>query len=294
LQTVQSLYNKTKISDIQKNFPYVDWLSLFNDILPAEAQLQLTDTVVVKNFWFFKKLEFLLKKTSKRTLANHIAYHQVIISLNALPESLRKFWFKTVKKLSGAKVDRPRWSDCILVVSKYYPQAFGALFVRKFSKADSKAKVSEIVKNIKSELLMMLKDSSWITESTKQEAIKKAEQLLEQVGYSEDLLNDEKIVEYHKTFPAIINESSYYESIMNLRAALVSQNYKSLRKPVDKTDLRTQVAPLDVNAYYYLTENTIKITEAFINGDLFNADRPQYMNYGQIGSIIGHEIFHGE
>jgi Peptidase family M13 len=68
----------------------------------------------------------------------------------------------------------------------------------------------------------------------------------------------------------------------------------TFRVPIFTCTTETQVPPLVVNAYYSVLENTIRITAATINGGWFNADRPQYMNYGEIGATIGHEMFHGE
>ncbi len=48
-----------------------------------------------------------------------------------------------------------------------------------------------------------------------------------------------------------------------------------------------------VNAFYSSTTNTIAFPAGFLSGLMFNAHRPQYMNYGGIGAIIGHEISHG-
>lgn len=37
----------------------------------------------------------------------------------------------------------------------------------------------------------------------------------------------------------------------------------------------------------------LEIPAGFLRGSFFNFDRPKYLNYGSIGSIIGHEITHG-
>jgi predicted metalloendopeptidase len=289
-----TFYNPRSINQIQRDYPYVEWLSFLNNILDQESQLQSSDIVIVEDLWYFERLGYLLRRTPKRILANHIAYRQVAASIHFLPEAFRKLLFKIKKPISGAELPKPRWYTCINVVSKYYPQAFGALFIRKFVQTETKAKASEVAYNVKNELKSMMEDNTWMQEDTKQEALSKAEAMSEQVGYSDDLLSDEKIVEYHKTFSVVINETAYFESILKLRVAIVNQNNKKLREPIDKTDLKTQVPPLLVNAYYSVLENTIRITAATINGGFFNVDRPQYMNYGDIGRTIGHEIFHGE
>lgn len=263
-------------------------------MLPRESQLNENDFVIVEDLWFFSRFSRLLRNTPKRVVANHIAYRQAVLSVHFLPEAFTKVLFDAKKPTSGAEVWRPRWFSCIGVVSKYYPQALGALFVRKFLNPKAKAKVSEIVQNIKTELRTEMAESTWMEWGTKQEAIKKAESMKEQIGYADDLMNDEKIAEYHKTFAVDINETRYYESVLKLRVALLNRNDKRLREPIDRNDLRTQVPPIVANAFYATLENSIKITAATINGGFFNAQRPQYMNYGEIGRSIGHEIFHGE
>ena len=46
-------------------------------------------------------------------------------------------------------------------------------------------------------------------------------------------------------------------------------------------------------AFYNYRENTFQIPGGILQGVLFNSDRPKYMNYGGLGTVIGHQITHG-
>lgn len=48
-----------------------------------------------------------------------------------------------------------------------------------------------------------------------------------------------------------------------------------------------------INAFYNSLENSIKFPAGILQGVFFDKSRPNYLNYGAIGYIIGHEITHG-
>ena len=39
--------------------------------------------------------------------------------------------------------------------------------------------------------------------------------------------------------------------------------------------------------------NFYLISAAIVQGNFFNSKRPMYLNYGALGSVIGHELTHG-
>lgn len=59
-----------------------------------------------------------------------------------------------------------------------------------------------------------------------------------------------------------------------------------------KTDWVNHAISAVANAFYSPIENSIHLPAGILQGQFFSADRPRYLNYGAIGSTIGHEITH--
>ena len=47
-----------------------------------------------------------------------------------------------------------------------------------------------------------------------------------------------------------------------------------------------------VNLYYNTGDNSINSPAGILQPPLFDAQQPDYLNYGAIGSLIGHELTH--
>jgi predicted metalloendopeptidase len=77
------------------------------------------------------------------------------------------------------------------------------------------------------------------------------------------------------------------------RAQRWAWNYQvdRLDKPVDKTEWG--MVPQQVNAYYNPLNNEIVFPAAILQPPFFDPDADPAVNYGGIGSVIGHEIGHG-
>ena len=282
-----------KVSELQIAYSYNNWLQYFNNILPTEAQLTSDSVVVVGAKVFFEKLGDLLAKTPARTLANYVLWRQAVGSVSYMPSAFTKRQQVYNQATTGKTVEDPRWLECVSTALNYYPHAFGALYVRKHFKPDAKKIALEMVNNIKAEFKEILKDISWMDAETKKGAEKKASTISEQIGFADELMDDSKITEFYATWPAEVSEMEYFESIRRLSIASTTRNNKRLFEPIDKTEWTAQVTPAIVNAFYSSIENSIKFPAGILQGAFFNAKRPQYMNYGGIGFVIGHEITHG-
>jgi neprilysin len=272
----------------------MNWLEYFNRILPAESQLTATDTVVVGALSFFERLGDLINRTPKRVVANYIAWRQASASVGYLPEVFRQRQFQYTKATSGLADPDPRWLECINVALNYYPHAFGSLYVRKHFNTKAKAIAQEMVDNIRDEFKVMLKEITWMDDETKKGAEQKADTISSQIGFADELIDDAKLTEYYDSFGVTIDPAKYFDSAILMNVASSTRNNRRLREAVDKNDWTSFVTPAIVNAFYSSLENSIKFPAGILQGAFFNAERPQYMNYGGIGFVIGHEITHGE
>ena len=50
---------------------------------------------------------------------------------------------------------------------------------------------------------------------------------------------------------------------------------------------------MDTNAYHSMMKNMIIFPAGFLHEPFYNKEFPNYMNFGSLGYVIGHEIFHG-
>ena len=56
---------------------------------------------------------------------------------------------------------------------------------------------------------------------------------------------------------------------------------------------RWQMTPHAVNAYYSISTNQIVFPAGILQVPFFQKDLPSAINYGAIGTVIGHEMTHG-
>ena len=283
-------YNSMTINELQTKYNYIDWQKYLNDILPEEIQLQSSDTFVNFNVDFFEKLEALLD--DKNVIANYLMWRVAISSVDYLSDSLKNLQHEFNKVLTGTEARVPSWKECVDVVLDNYPHALGALYVQKHFSGESKAMMLEMFDNIKNEFRENLKTIEWMDQETKESTLIKLEVMKAEIGFADEILDEEKLQEFYTNFPDV-NEDQYFETIHSLKAASADVSFKRLNEPIIEKEWFDKLPPAIVNAFYSSIENSIWLPAGILQGSFFSANRPNYMNYGAIGLVIGHEITHG-
>lgn len=287
------MYNPMTIAQLNAAYPSIDWLSYLNNVLRSDTPLQSDYVIVVGAVSFFDELEALIGRTSKRALANYAIWRIVFASIAYMPSRFRSREQEYNKLTLGRETTDPRWLECVRQITSSYQIQIGALYVRKhFTQAD-KANVAVMFKLIREETKEYLKETEYMDESTRAAAIAKLEKITEQIAFADELLDDTAVRNYHNEYPVTVDLNEYYATVFKLNVASANRTFFSLRVPVDKNDWTAYLAPTLADAGYITLENRLKFPAAILQGVFFDANRPQHMNFGALGTVVAHEVFHG-
>ncbi|GAA3531788.1 peptidase M13 [Aeromicrobium flavum] len=186
------------------------------------------------------------------------------------------------KTLQGTDELRPRWKRGIGFVEGSMGEAVGKIYVRTEYPAEAKARMEELIANLLEAYRISIRELSWMSDETKQRALAKLDSFTPKIGHPENFRDYSAL----ETDPAdLVGNARRAQSVaMDRELAKIGQ-------PIDRDEW--YMTPQTVNAYYNPTMNEIVFPAAILQPPFFDAQADDAVNYGAIGSVIGHEIGHG-
>ncbi|XP_057301907.1 endothelin-converting enzyme homolog [Hydractinia symbiolongicarpus] len=293
IQTTKSSvsYYATTVSSLSSYMSTINWLDFLNSAFQGTGnRITSREKVVIINREYFKTLDSLFRIKSYNTIHNYMLIKVVLHYLDALPDNIVKLFTKLTTAISGPLKPRPQWQTCISVTDKHLGLALGAAFVQKvhFSK-ESHDEANRMVGDLRKAFKEILPSLTWLDSTTREAASEKIDAIVQQIGYPPYILNPQKLDKKYNGLKIV--SSSYFDHILYLNRYKVLSMLKNLGKPVNRnTWLQT---PATINAYYNPRSNHIAFPAAILQPPYFETDYPKAVNYGCIGSVIGHEMTHG-
>jgi len=166
--------------------------------------------------------------------------------------------------------------------------AINAMYVRKYFSSNRTEILAKMIKNIVNEFEIMLNETNWMDEKTRKSALTKLRMMRPYVvGYPQELHNNTLIDENYEGIH--MTPKHYLTNILNLRRYLRKQ--KTIYVWKDWKFYAKNI--MDTSAKYDNNNNRFILNAGILGGVFFGEDRPLYMDYGAIGSVVGHEITHG-
>ena len=184
--------------------------------------------------------------------------------------------------LSGTEEIRDRWKRGVSLVEGLMGEALGRLYVERYFPPQAKARMDELVANLREAYRVSINQLEWMTPQTREKALVKLDKFTAKIGYPN---------KWRDYSTLVIKRDDLYGNVLRGRAHEYQFELAKLGGPVDRDEWF--MTPQTVNAYYNPGMNEIVFPAAILQPPFFDADADDAANYGGIGAVIGHEIGHG-
>ena len=271
-------YNPMTLAELEAYAPGFPWSAALN-----AAGLGKATKAVVRQNTALPKIAKVFADAPVATLQAWEAFHVID---DAAPYLSKRFvdaqWEFRSKFLNGTQEQRPRWKRAVAAAEGSLGEAIGREYVRLYFGPDSKAKMEQLVADLRTAMGNRIRNVEWMGADTKAKALDKLAHFTVKIGYPSKW----------RDYSALqLKEGDLIGNVERTGQFEWAYNISQLDKPVDK--LEWGMTPQTVNAYYQSTKNEIVFPAAILQPPYFDPNADPAVNYGAIGGVIGHEITHG-
>ncbi|ODT86956.1 M13-type metalloendopeptidase [Phenylobacterium sp. SCN 70-31] len=271
-------YTPMSPAELNAATPGFDW----NRYLAA-AGLPNVDRIVVATDSAYPKFAGIYAATPVETLK---AWQAFRVADGAAPYLSKRFVDANFEFRNRTLMDqpeqRPRWKRAVAFTNGVIGESVGRVYVARYFPPESKAKMDELVANVRSAMQARIQKLHWMGPETKERALDKLAKFTVKIGYPE---------EWRDYSGLRLDPTDLYGNAIRSAAYEWRRDVDRLDQPVDKREWG--MTPQTVNAYYNFANNEIVFPAAILQPPFFDPDADPAINYGGIGGVIGHEISHG-
>ena len=269
--------NPMSSAQLAKYAPGFPWAAYFEGAkIPPQKRMIVNENSAVRD------IAAVFAKTPLSTLKEWQAFHTADDAAPYLDKAMVDSRFDYTKTISGVQEQRPRWKRAVALVDGSLGELVGQDYVQKYFPAASKAKMVELVGNLKTAMASRIEGNSWMSAPTKKAAIDKLSRMDVMVGYP-DKFRDYGALE--------VKADDLYGNVKRAQRFNADYAMEDLGKPVNHK--KWGMNPQEVNAYNGGGENKIVFPAGILQPPFFDPAADDAVNYGAIGAVIGHEISHG-
>jgi len=293
LEEPEEIYHPTTIGELMKLYPNINW-KLYLSTLYKNSDIKTTvddDTYVVNETpKYFEGLNKILDETDIDTLIYYSEWKIISKFIRYISEDFSKPYIDFVNSLSGVEEEKERYKICTEITENLMGNALGKYFAQKAFKGNSKEIAKEHIANIKQAMIDRIPKMSWLDKATADYATEKVNKLIyEKIGYPDYIFNPKELLE--KDYEGFdVDPHILFNTLVNFKVFNINKYNKKIDNPVDFSEWFMK--PYTVNLYYNTGDNSINSPAGILQPPLFDAQQPDYLNYGAIGSLIGHELTH--
>ena len=269
--------HKTSMAELQKLVPRFDWTASFKTLGVRPGDVNVAEPR------FLEEVNKQLLSVPLADWKTYLEWHLLDSAAPSLSDAFvqEDFAFNGAY-LNGAKEPKPRWKRCAESTDNLLGEALGKKYVEKYFPPEARARMQDMVKNLRLAMGQTIERLDWMSVATKKRALEKLATFHPKIGYP-DVWKDYSRV--------AITRNSYWDDVLAGRKFNTEDGLATIGKPVDRG--RWGMTPPTSNAYYNPLLNEIVFPAGILQPPAFSMSANDAVNYGAIGVVIGHEISHG-
>jgi putative endopeptidase len=275
---IDKIYNKVALARLDALTPGFRWGDYVRDLgvgkspgvvveqpdyfTAASALMARTPLPVLKAYFRWQLLHAYAPYLSKGFVDENFAFYGT--ALNGIPEI------------------RPRWQRGVQATQVALGEAIGKIYVQQHFPSEAKARMQMLVGNLVKAYEQSIRELEWMGEETRQKALAKLAKFRPKIGYPD---------KWRDYSALAVRPGDLVGNVMRTREFEHAYQTGKLGKPIDREEW--PYPPQTVNASYNPLQNEIIFPAGYLQPPHFDMAADDAVNYGAIGSTIGHEIGHG-
>ncbi|ORX75742.1 zincin [Anaeromyces robustus] len=280
------------IESLNKSNSFIDWKNYFNnryENLGLKGTIVNDDSIItVITPGYFEKLNSIIKETNSTIIADYAEWNVIKTYSHYLSSDVRKLFGNYLEDFISP--DGMRDLYCIFLFNNNMSMGVSKVYVDKVFGEDDKKNIDIMIKNIRETMNKKISELPWLDDITRENALKKASSLTHEIGYPDFVINPKELYEYYEGLE--IDSSEFLNNIINNVLYENARSFKQYKN--NKQDQNAWImASYLPNAYNNPTKNSIIFPAGILKSPFYSSSYPDYLNYGNIGVTIGHELSHG-
>lgn len=278
LRDIYAQYNKFTDNQLVNAYKNIDWELYFNTLGIDRPSELLVDQPA-----FMERVNQLMSSKGLQQIKRYLRWHLLRAGAKRMGDKFAQANFDFFgKTLCGVQPMEPRWKRAINDIDSAIGEALGRLYIEKYFPSTAKKRVEVLVEDIRKAYTHRMEQLDWMDTPTKDYALKKLANIKVKVGHPDELEAYKGLVIDNKNYLANYWRGKEFDSKKELRR---------LGQPIDPD--AWHMTPQTVNAYIDFNANEIAFPAGILQPPFFDHRADDAVNYGGIGSVIGHELTHG-
>ncbi|XP_067655795.1 endothelin-converting enzyme 1-like [Haliotis asinina] len=283
--------NRVKLRDLNTmTNSAIDWVQFFTYMFNDAGVNADTSVVVLETDYIKEMAAFItnLGQNKSRILNNYLTWrlaHKYVQDLSwDYIHANREFYVAMTSEAEFLGT----WRYCIGIVDRDMGEAMSALYVKDHFSDANRNKSAEIVDYLKTALVDSLTSNMWMDEKTRNIAKKKILDSIYKMGYPDYMMSNDKLDNIY--MPLKINRYDYFGNRMSMNHFYKVDWNRRLKHGTDTSEWTYNT--YSVIAEYYNPWKEMIVPAGLLQWPLYDHKLQHYMNFGALGSILGHNLVH--